>query len=155
MADFEQLSTEEGNKFQTILIAVAIGGVLFLSCVCVFCSRWNEQRMRPLYQQHESVSFQIGSRTAVVDDRRELAQFLNEITSSKDIDGHHSHPVDSIVFFFPEDSTRRFAISPDSQKPNEFWLEAVGSSGQTITTLKQFSSEPLAQWLRKHDLLVR
>ncbi len=98
----------------------------------------------------DSLSLSDGVSTQVVTDPLDIREFLLLLVESELIHYHHSHPEAGIDLHFA-DHASMYSLSPDSQIPDEYWLELDTGDGSK-PTIKLFRSPGLTTWLARHSL---
>ena len=116
---------------------------------------------RPLREQHiavlsafadnppDALILSDGVSTQVVTDPMDLREFLLLLVEPEVVHYHHSHPEAGIDLQF-SDQTSTYTLSPDSQVPDEYWLELVTDT-DSGPTIKLFHSKGLTSWLARHS----
>jgi len=147
--DRNDLSAYEAEFKKTLIIAV--GGLVVaagVSLIFIFDHLITKKYMAPFFLYKTSLLFGQTEPRKLVDDPGEVTIFRTAITTARDIEAHHTHPIDQIRFIFPDDPSKVYLLGRDSSNYEEFWLEADAFNGPV--DLKQFRSATLTDWLRRH-----
>jgi hypothetical protein len=125
------LSLRAKNKFEKVSGLFAFGFVLFL-LLTAGVKMYDDYRMRAELRKisAEKVSYfrlSNGKSSREIASPADISALMSRIRSLKNIWAHHSHPVDPFTIDFKYDGeSYEYEIGRDSERPDEYWINAVG-----------------------------
>ena len=143
--------------------ALVLPIVVFAGVVAVFQAVFGNDPDRPVREEHLStlsalahsppgaLALTSGTEERVLSEPADIAEFLGLLLEPEVIPYHHSHPEDGLRLQFAGQPIA-YALGPDSQAPDEYWLELAAGPNSGLT-LKLFRSTALTAWLIRHGFI--
>ena len=125
------LSLKVKNKWGIISKIFCLGFVLFgLLAVCT--KTYDDYRLRTELRRiptDKILNFRLsnGKSSREIVSPSDISALISRIQLLKDVWSHHSHPIDPFTIDFKFDGDNyEYEIGRDSERPNEYWINAVG-----------------------------
>ena len=119
------------NKFEKISALFAFGFVLFLLLMAGI-KTYDDYRLRMELRRiptDKISSFRLsnGKSNREIVSPADISAVMSRLQPLKNIWAHHSHPVDPFTIDFKYDGeSYEYEIGRDSERPDEYWINAVG-----------------------------